>query len=163
MRKREVVVVPEWGGRDKGKHFEIQEAPALKAEKWFWRFSIVLKGTSAAIPEDLVSYGMAAMAIMTARAVNAFLAADIDFVKLEPLLDELLECVNRIRNPAVNDRTTGQPHATPLVGDDDIEEVKTIIWLRSEVLRVHSNFSLADGLSTLVSAITKPSEVSPTT
>jgi hypothetical protein len=36
------------------------------------------------------------------------------FVKLEPLLDELLECVKIVRNPAV-DRATGQPLATPLV------------------------------------------------
>lgn len=165
MRKREAVVVPDWGGRDKGKHFEITEAPALKAEKWFWRFTIALKGTSASIPEELATYGMAAMSIMTARAVNAFLAADVDFVKLEPLLDELLECVKIIRNPGLNTRETGFPHATPIVGADDIEEVKTLIWLRSEVLRIHSNFSLAEGLSTLVSAITKPtqSEASPTT
>lgn len=163
-RKFEIVVVPDWGGRDKGKRFAIEEVPALQAEKWFWRFVIALKGTSGQIPEDLASFGMAAMSIITARAVNTFLSADIDFVKLEPLLDELIGCVKIVRDPKVNDPATGRPFATPIVSVDDIEEVKTIVWLRSEVLRIHSNFSLADGLLTLVSAVMKPtSPDSPTT
>jgi hypothetical protein len=140
-------------------------APALKAEKWFWRFVDRAERDERRNPGgDLASYGMAAMAIIDRARGERLPRGRRRLVKLEPLLDELLECVKIVRNPKANDRATGQPHATPLVGDDDIEEVKTIIWLRSEVLRVHSNFSLADGLLTLVSAITKPSEEnSPTT
>lgn len=158
MRKKETVVVPQEGfGRDAGKHFLIEEVSALQAEKWFWRLVIALKGTSAQIPENIATYGMAATAILTARAINAFFASDVDWNKLEPLMDELLACVKIIRNPKANDRATGQPLATEMKGQDDIEEVKTIVWLRGEVLRVHSNFSFTEGLLNLVSMISKPS------
>jgi hypothetical protein len=165
MRRTETVVVPddEGFGRDAKKHFQIKEVPALQAEKWFWRLVIALKGTSAQIPENIASYGMAGIAIITARAINAFFASDVDWQKLEPLMDELMTCVKIIRNPSANDRATGVPLATDLKGQDDIEEIKTIVWLRSEVLRVHTNFSFTEGLLNLVSMISKPQTDSSTT
>ena len=42
--------------------------------------------------------------------------------------------------------------AQPLL-PDDIEEPRTVAWLRSEVLRVHTGFSFADGLLNLVTMI----------
>lgn len=144
-RKVELVAVPEeWGVRDAGKVFQITEAPAAQAEKWAWKVIIALKGTSAQIPEGIAPLGMIAVAV---RGLNSFLAADIDFVKIEPLLDELMGCVRIVRNPKAIDPATGKPLATPMVSDDDIEEARTIAWLRSEVLRVHTNFSLVDAVS----------------
>lgn len=155
MRKVEIVIVPEWGGRDAGKKFQIEETSALQAEKWFWRLTLVLKGTSAEIPEEIAPYGMEIVAI---RGINSILAADIEFAKLEPLLDELLGCVKIIRDPSVKDRASGAVVATPLVGIDDIEEVRTVTWLRSEVLRIHTNFSLAAGLLNWVSRVMTSSQ-----
>lgn len=138
-RKSEIVTVPAWGGRDAGKKFLITEKASGPAEKWAFRLVLALKGTSAAIPENLAPFGMVAIAI---RGINSFLATDVDFDKLEPLLDEMFDCVQIIRDPAHPDI------ATALVSDDDIEEVKTRGWLRSEVLRIHTNFSFIDALST---------------
>ncbi len=158
-RRVEIVVVPEWGERDKGKKFEIREAPALQAEKWFWRLVIALKGTAGEIPQEVASFGIVGVAI---RGVNTFLAADVDFAKLDPLLDELMTCVKFVRDASVADKTTGRPLAT-LITADDIEEIKTIAWLRSEVLRIHTNFSLADGLMKLVTSVMNPLPASPPT
>lgn len=144
-RKSETVKVPLWGGRDAGKLFRLTEMPAARAEKWALRLVLAMKGTSAAIPESLAPFGMVAVAI---RGINSFLASDVDFNKLEPLLDEMFECVKMVRDPAHPDVISD------LVSDDDIEEVKTRGWLRSEVLRLHTNFSFIDAVSTWV-AISK--------
>lgn len=146
-RKREIKTVPAGYGRDTGKNFLIEESDARKAEKWAWRLFLVVKGTSAQVPEEIAPLGMIAVAI---RGINSFLAADVDFAKLEPLLDEMIECVKIVRNMKVIDPVTGQPQGSTMISGDDIEEVQTLIWLRSEVVRIHTNFSLLDGVSSWV-------------
>lgn len=142
MRKTEVVVVPaEWGGRDANKCFLITEMSAAEAEKWAWRLALCVKGTAAQIPESIAGLGMIAVAV---RGINSFFAHDVDEKKLLGLFDEMMVCVQVVRDPRAIDGTTGRPVATPIVSADDIEEVRTIMWLRSEVLRVHTNFSFID-------------------
>jgi len=161
-RKEEYVTVPlAWGARDAGKVFKITEMPAAQAEKWFVRAVIALKGTSAFIPENLAAYGTV---ILTIRGINSFLAADVDYDKLEPILDEMFSCVQIVRDVNARD-AEGRMIATNLAVPDDIEEVRTRGWLRSEVLRVHTNFSVVDGLSSWVSRIAAalPKESSPPT
>ena len=79
--------------------------------------------------------------------INTFLRGSVKSEAMIPLLDELLECVQIIRDPKNAD------FATAIVSDDDIEEVATRWWLRAEVVRVHVNFSPADALSALFSSI----------
>ncbi len=155
MRKKEYVRVPgEWGGRDAGKTFEITEAPATAAEKWAWRLIIALKGTTGEIPEGIAHLGYVAIAI---RGFNAFLASDVDYAKLEPLLDEMMDCVRIVRDPSSIDKATGDPVATSLMSDgSDIEEIRTLGWLRSEVLRIHTGFSFTGALSTWASFMKSP-------
>jgi hypothetical protein len=153
-RKSEIVQVPAWGGRDAGKLFRITEMAAGPAEKWALRFALALKGTTASIPESLAPYGMVAIAI---RGINSFLASDVDFAKLEPLLDEMFECVQIIRDKAHPET------ASAIVSDDDIEEVKTRGWLRSEVLRIHTNFSFDEALSSWWAISKSQAEASPST
>lgn len=152
MRKVERVVVPADFGRDAGKTFEVTEKSAMEAEKWAWRLALAVKGTSAQIPEAIAPLGYVAIAI---RGINSLLAADVDFARIEPLLDEMMACVQIVRNPA-----GGSGLATPLVGTDDIEEVRTISWLRSEVLRIHTNFSFTDAFSTWAAMMTVSTESS---
>lgn len=160
-RKREVVPVPPGYGRDSSptKHFLITEWPALKAEKWAWRLAICLKGTTAQLPEGVERLGMVGVARFV---LNGFLRADIDEARFIPLLDELLECVKIVRDPGARD-ATGDVVATPLAVDDDIEEVRTVAWLRSEVLRIHTGFSVAEAISLLLSAAAEAGQDSSTT
>lgn len=150
MRKTKRVVVPaDWGGRDAGKTYLITEMTAAQAEKWALRLFVCLKGSEAAIPQSVQNLGMVGIAIV---GLNAFLQAPIAPEQLEPLMDEMLACVQMCRIPSQPDL------ASPIVTPDDIEEVKTRLWLRSEVLELHTGFSPADALSELISTInsTKP-------
>ena len=151
--KTEVVVVPDNYGRDARKHFLLTEADAFAVEKWAWRAALVLKGTTAEIPLDVARLGSVAVMI---RAINAMLAADVDEKKLLPLLDEMMTCVQIIRDPGTVDKMTKQPIATPIVpGRGDIMEAKTIGWLRSEIVRLHVGFSPAVALSELISTLAR--------
>ena len=147
MFKEKDVTVPEWGGRDAGKTFHLVEQPALKVEKWAWRFALAIKGTSGFIPLDieatLARFGYVAVAI---RGVNALLAADVEFAKGEPLLDEMLECVQVVRDPK-------HPGVHTKLLPTDIMEIRTIGWLRDEIVRLHAGFSFADAICQMASAI----------
>lgn len=145
MLKQETVVVPaEWGGRDAGKHFQITEMPATKAEKWGMRAILLLRGSGERMPDNVQGLGMIGVAIL---GINVFLRGEMSFTNLEPLLDEMMTCVKLIRDPR-------HPSvATEIVSDSDIEEVQTRLWLRSEVLRLHTGFSPADALSKLLDGI----------
>src|SRR5207253_9774349 len=73
---------------------------------------------------------------------------------IEPYMDQLIdECVTIIRDPKAIDKTTGLPVATPILAGE-VAEVATLSWLRSEVVRVHTNFSVLDSLSGLLSLMT---------
>jgi hypothetical protein len=150
MRKKLVVTVPPGYGRDSNppKHFLLTEWPAARAEKWGYRMALVLKGSSAQLPLEVARLGMAGIALC---GLNVILAADVDPEKLEPLLDQMMECVKIVRVATVKDPTDPQyPLADALHGEDDIEEPRTIMWLRSEVFRLHTDFSPADALSALL-------------
>ena len=136
MRRTEVVTVPAWpGNRDAGKTFVITEMSAPAAERWAYRMFAAMKGTRGRVPENIESLGIVGVAI---AGLNAFLGADVDVTAIEPLLDQMLSCLQIVRDPRRPDIVT------PLTGADDIEEVKTLMWLRSEIVRVHTDFSAAD-------------------
>lgn len=157
MRKSEMVVVPKFdygSNRDLGKLFLVTEWPAAMAEKWGIRMMLAFNRSSGSIPMDLRGIGMEGLAVL---GINTFLRGNVQSEEIVPLLDELLDCVKLIRDPK-------HPEvATNIVSDDDIEEPSTRLWLRSEVLRVHTNFSPAEALSTLISAIMSKSVTSPST
>lgn len=145
MRKTATVTV-ELEGRDKGKIFLLTEMPAAAAEKWALRMFVALKGSGSEVAESVVRLGMVGVAL---SGLNVFLRADVDPKVLEPLLDEMLTCIKIVRDPNRPDI------ATPMRPDFDIDEVSTLLWLRSEVIRLHTNFSPAEALSTLISTAMK--------
>lgn len=147
MRKTEIAVVPKLPGpnRDLGKRFVLTEWSAERAETWGIRMMLAFNRSAGEIPLELRGIGMEGVAIL---GINTFLRGNIQADEIVPLLNELLECVQIIRDPG-----KGPDYATQLVSPDDIEDVATRLWLRSEVLRLHTNFSPADALSALISAI----------
>lgn len=149
-RKQEVVPAPKtpWIGRDAGKVFLITEWGARRAEKWAWGMTFALKGSTSEIPLDVARLGMVGVGI---RLLNVILKADAPYAAIEPFMDQLIdECVKIIRDPSAIDKMTGRPIASPLI-DGDVAEIATLQWLRSEVVRVHTNFSVFDSLSALLS------------
>jgi len=147
-RKVEVVKAPEWcGARDAGKVFLITEWPAARAEKWALRAFLAYNRGGGELPLDQVA-GLGMRGIF-ALGVQTFLRGQIQATEVIPILDELLDCVQMIRDPTKRG-PDGKVIATPIVSDDDVAEVRTRMWLRSEVLRVHVNFSIAGALSNLL-------------
>jgi len=154
LRKEEIVRVPGWGKRDIGKTFLITEWPADRAERWAMRMLLAYnRGGGDIDTGSMMGLGMEAIMVL---GVNTFLRGQIQAAEIIPVLDELLECVKIIRDPKARDAATGRAVATPIVSSDDIEEVQTRLWLRSEVLKVHTGFSPADALSKLISGIMAP-------
>ncbi len=162
MRKTEIVKAPPgFGrGRDDGKHFLITEWSAGRAEKWAVKALLAFNRGGGTFPVDIaVGQGMRGI---VALGLDTFLRGHMTSEEVQPILDELLECVKMIRDPKARDKATGAPVATDLTGEDDIEETQTRFWLRSEVLRVHTGFSVGDALSRLISSIMAEEKVSPT-
>jgi hypothetical protein len=133
-RRTATVVIGEEGGRDKGKQFLLTEMPALKAERWAMRALNAAGRSNAQITPDMIALGMAGIAQFGLRSFVA-----MDFNEAEPLLNEMLDCVEFITEPSKGIRRK------LFIGgaEDDLEEVKTIYRLRDEVFKLHTGFSLA--------------------
>jgi hypothetical protein len=155
MRKTETVVI-EREGRDKGKTFLITEMPAMQAEKWAARALLALGRAGVEIPDDAM--GLGAAAIISA-GLGAF--RQMNFVDAEPLLDEMMSCVQIVPDPTKKDATTQAPIVRALI-DGDIEEVATLAQLRSEVIEVHTGFSVTAALSKLGAAVVSKRSATPT-
>lgn len=133
-RKTKTFIVPkglEGFNRDDGKAFVITEMPALQAEKWALRAFLALAKAGVDIPENIQDAGFAGIAMVGLASLGG-----LNFADAEPLLDELLGCVQYMPD---------QSHPAILRGDflaaGDVEEVPTFLLLRREVFELHSNFS----------------------
>jgi hypothetical protein len=142
MRK-EVDIDVETEGRDKGKRFHLTEMPAPQAEKWAIRAGLALSHAGVQMPPGMT--GWAALAFGALQALNS-----VAYEELAPLLDEMMSCVKIVPDPKI------PLLMRPLNGQDDIEEIRTILVLRAEVFNLHSGFSLADVRSRWAAAVTTP-------
>ena len=116
-------------GRDLGKTFVITEMSARHGHQWATRALFAVMNGGVEIPDNIMSAGLAGLAAIGIQALGQ---VSIDVA--EPLLDELLECVEIMPDP-------GKPEVTRALIDDDLEEIATIFKLQKEVLALHINFS----------------------
>jgi len=128
MRKTTNITIQD-EGRDKGKVFVITEKSAIEADKWGIRALLALSKSGVPIPPEFMEMG-----IIGVLAVGIHRLAGVSFGDLEPLLDEMLTCVQVIPTPE-------RPDIVRKLLPDDIEEVKTLQTLRMEVFRLHTGFS----------------------
>lgn len=129
MRKTIDVTIAD-DGRDKSKVFRLTEMPAAQAEKMAVRALLAMAKSGVDVPEDVVGMGLMGLVAIGVRALR-----HVEFADLEPLLDELMGCVQ-----VVPDRQKPQ-FARPLM-PDDVEEVRTYLTLRKALLELHVGFSL---------------------
>lgn len=121
MRKTLTVTIDD-ENRDKGKIFVVTEMDAWHAEKWAGRLLFAAMNAGVEIPDGISQAGMAGLATLGIQALTR-----IPFEAAEPLLDEMMDCVQIQPSPSVT---------RALIGDD-IEEVSTLIRLRRETLKLH--------------------------
>jgi hypothetical protein len=129
MARKELTYIAE-DGRDKerGTKFKITEMPAAQAERWAMRALMALMKSGVQIPDNFEKLGMSGMAEMGIRAV-----AGLDWETAEPLLNEMMSCVQLIPDPT-------KPFFSRPLTDDDIEEISTRLKLRLEVFKLHTDF-----------------------
>jgi hypothetical protein len=140
MARKNLTYVEQGEGRDHGKHFLITELPASQSERWAIRAFLAMAKGGIELPEGIEHAGMAGIA-----KVGLGLLLQIPFELAEPLLDEMMTCVQIYPNP------TNKSIVRSLI-EDDIEEVATRIKLRKEVFGLHVDFSQAGAKSTSESA-----------
>lgn len=138
MARKEAIVTIQ-GGRDDSRQYHILEMSALKAERWAAKALLAIVESGTDIPDLDPNAGIQALAAVGLKGIMG-----LRFESLEPLLDEMLECVSYLRKP--NDTTT-KTKITPENCDLYIEDVSTLVKLRAEVLSVHLGFSLAEKIS----------------
>jgi hypothetical protein len=148
MARKTATITIDAEGRDHGKQFLLREMPASQAEKWAMRVFFGMAKSGLEIPDHIASTGLAGIAAIGLKAIGG-----LSFDTAEPLLDEMMACVQRIPNPAKPDIVR------PLV-EDDIEEIGTRLRLRKEVFGLHVDFSKAGALFSSASA-PAPAEDSP--
>lgn len=126
-------------GRDFGKLYSLVEMPAEQGEKWAFRALTALGRSGASVPEALDGAGLLGMVSMGLISL-----ACLKFSDAEPLLDEMMQCVKIYGTPGKEETLRS---LLPSMGDpdeaSDIEEVETLIFLRTELLKLHVDFSRA--------------------
>lgn len=135
MARKTVIYTVDADNRDNGKQFVITEMPAYQAEKWAYRLFLGLAAGGIEVPENVKESGMLGVASMGAKAL-----VGLPWGLAEPLLDELLSCVQIRPDPS-------KPAVLRSDIMNDIEEPTTFMRLRMEVIALHVGFSPAELLS----------------
>lgn len=129
--------------RDHGKQFLIREMSADAAERWAIRTLLAFANAGAKLPDSQLMSGLEHMAAsyqaLMIQGIRSL--AGMRFEDVEPLLAQMMSCVTF--KPA----TAGSVDLSTESTLSQIEEVKTLLTLRYEVLSLHLGFSLADALS----------------
>ena len=128
MRKSKTVHITD-EGRDKGKTFFIEEWGAYQAEWWGTRAAHVLAKAGV----DLGEYANGGMLAIARAGIERL--GFLNLYEAKPLLDEMMTAVQFVQ-PVKG--AAGIPRL--LNGQDDIEEVMTILTLRREVFELHTGF-----------------------
>lgn len=137
--------------RDGEKVYLLTEMPSDRAEKWAFRALNALAASGIRVPSR--GAGMAAVASMAGEAFEGF--RGIPFAQAEPLLDEMMACVQVIPDPGQTSEL--YPHGRPrTIRQGDIEDLTTRMRLRKEVFTLHLSFSMAARLKTFLAADEQP-------
>lgn len=140
-RKETTVTIPASSDdRDAGKTFVLTEMSAVKAEKWATRGLLALSRSGVELDPQILKGGLAGMAVAGIRAITS-----LAFYDAEPLLDEMMQCVEMLPDPS-------KPMIRRPLVENDVEEISTMLLLRSEVVSLHVGFSIAAELSKLGAA-----------
>jgi hypothetical protein len=123
---KNVTIVDE--GRDKGKVFVLTEKDALTAWKWGIRAMLAITKTGVQIPDEMMKMGVVGI-----LAVGLYRLQFISWSDMEPLINEMLTCVQMMPTP-------DRPNILRPLFPDDIEEVSTLTTLGKEVFELHTGF-----------------------
>jgi hypothetical protein len=113
--------------RDRGKRFFIKEMPASQAERWALKVVAYLARRGVQVPVGAELAGMASLPSFSPLAMMSWIDDDM-------LIGEIMSCIQAWPE--------GSPIARRLV-ENDIEEILTRVYLKTEVIALHVGFSMA--------------------
>ena len=150
MRNTKTVTMGPDAGRDAGRTYLVTEMPADPGEEWAYR-AITAIARKFELPDDYKELSWATLAGLGFASLS-----QISWGDAKPLLDEMMDCVKFIGDPA-------RPEITrPLIADDT-EEITTRMKLRKEVFELHAAFfTQGDGLSSMLDRFKKTGATSDT-
>jgi hypothetical protein len=143
MRKEKTVIIDtgDETNRDHLKMFRIKEMSAMRAEKWAIRAMLALARSKPEIPDEVAQGGLASVARFAIEALSG-----LSFAEAEPLMDEMMQqCVFFVPDQTKQLKTA--------ITENDIDEISTLVFLRAEVLDLHTGFSLRGAISKSISGI----------
>ncbi len=128
MRKTKEITIHDPKSRDDGRVYLITEMPSSQTEKWAFRvMSALVKG---GFDTSLFGEGKTGNMETLVRAGLESVLGRLDFFDLEPLLDEMMGCVQMVPSAGIIRKLM----------EEDVEEVKTRLLLRREVFALHVDF-----------------------
>lgn len=127
MRRTETLEITDRGNL---LHFKITEMSATQLESWIYRASLLLAGSGIETPDG--SDISEAAKFIKYKGLKAL--GSLEYEKVKPLLDELLQCCERI---LPNNTTTA---VFPETIDGYIEDVWTFFTLRWETAKFNLRF-----------------------
>lgn len=142
MARKETWVVIETDdeeNRDRNKVFYVREMGAFQGDRWAKRALLALSKVNVNLAElgDIENLGWQGVAALGMQFIGSLKWEDA-----EPLLAELMSCVEFVPDPAKKH----QHREIGRGGADDIEEISTISKLQMEAFNLHANFSRIAGL-----------------
>lgn len=141
MRKTKEITISDASSRDNGTMYLITEMPASQTERWALRVLAAL--TKSGFDPALLAIDRddpAGMETLVRAGLETVLGR-LDVHDLEPLLDEMMTCVQVSPSPGITRRLV----------EEDIQEVKTRLLLKREVFKLHVDFFENADPSTLTS------------
>lgn len=129
MARKSVTYVVSVDGRDKGKAFILTEMPAAEIERWTLRLFIALGKNGVNLPETTVNSGFIGVA-----AVIWTMVAQLPYADAEYLMDWMMRRVQINEGKITRDLT-----------EDDIQEGVTLLAIREEWVKLHSDFFVKGG------------------
>lgn len=124
-----ITVKIEEKSRDHGKVFIIEEMSAVAGEDWAYRAVLAMGRSGLDIPDHVAATGMAGVAkVFGFRALQG-----MRYEEARPLLDDLMACVQIKIGDVVRD-----------IMDGEIQESRTLIYLKYRAFKLHVDFSKAD-------------------
>lgn len=117
-------------------NFKITEMPATQLESWILRALLLLAGCGADVPDG--SDLNAAASFLKGKGISALSA--IDFEKAKPLLEELLNCCERILPSGALQKVESS------TVDGYISDVRTLFKLKLESAKFNLSFFNEGGI-----------------
>jgi hypothetical protein len=134
MARHEKTITIQDEGRDKGKVFVIREMPATAGEKWAMQLMYLIEQAGAAVSQETLTGGMAGLATLMPEGRKDAMALAVARALGDPSLAAWWDCVRYVHAP------NHQPQKINLGETCQIEEIKTITFLRMEVVKLHTDF-----------------------